>query len=133
MTIVILDTNIIVSAIVFGGKPREVFELILEGTIQGYITSFIIYELKEVLAKKFKFSDDKLKETEEIIRDSFQYIVPKKSIFLIKHCVPDNRILEAAQEAKAHYLITGDKKHILPLKKIKRTQIVTPEEFLKII
>jgi putative PIN family toxin of toxin-antitoxin system len=133
MTSVILDTNIIVSAIVFGGKPREIFELVLSGTIQSYFSSFMIFELKEVLAKKFQFSDEKLQGVEDIVREAFIYISPRKSVTLIKNCIPDNHILEAAQESEANYLITGDKKHILPLKKIKKTQIVTPEDFLKII
>lgn len=127
---VILDTNIIVSAIVFGGKPREIFDLIQNGRIQADVTSFIIFELKEVLTKKFDFNDEKLKEVEDIIHNSFVDISPKISLNLIKKYPLDNKILEAAIEAKADYLITGDKKHILPLKKIKETQIVTAEEFL---
>lgn len=127
---VILDTNIIISAIVFGGKPREVFDLIQSGRIQAYITPFIIFELKEVLTKKFDFNDEKLKEVEGTITNSFVDISPKISLNLVKEYPLDNKILEAALEAKADYLITGDKKHILPLKKIKKTRIVTAKEFL---
>jgi predicted nucleic acid-binding protein len=41
---------------------------------------------------------------------------------------PDNRILECAQAAKAHYLVTGNKKHF-PFYKFKGTKIVSPAEF----
>ncbi|MEK7634033.1 MAG: putative toxin-antitoxin system toxin component, PIN family [Patescibacteria group bacterium] len=128
---VILDTNIIVSSIVFGGKPRDIFSLVQEGKIEAYISSFILYEVKEVLTKKFDFNDEKLKEVRQLIKDNFIVISPRISLQTIKVHLLDNKVLEAAVEAKADYLITGDKKHILPLKKIKNTKIVSPEEFLK--
>lgn len=130
---VVLDTNIIVSAIVFGGKPRDIIYLIQEGKIQAYISSFILYELKEVLTKKFDFNDEKLKEVKDLVNDSFINISPKISIKIIRNYPLDNKILEAAIETKADYLVTGDRKHILPLKKIKKTKIVSPEEFLFLI
>ena len=128
---VILDTNIIVSSIVFGGKPRDIFSLVQEGKIEAYISSFILYEVKEVLTKKFDFNDEKLKEVRQLMKDNFIVISPRISLQTIKVHLLDNKVLEAAVEAKADYLITGDKKHILPLKKIKNTKIVSPEEFLK--
>lgn len=127
---VILDTNIIVSSIVFGGKPRDIFDLIQENKIQAFASSFILYELEEVLTKKFNFNDEKLKDVKDLIKKNFIIISPKSTIDVIKNYPLDNKILEVAVEAKADYLITGDKKHILKLKKIKKTKIVSPEEFL---
>ena len=128
---VILDTNIIVSAIVFGGKPRDILYLIQNGEIRAFISPFILFELKEVLRKKFEFDIKKLKDIEDLINDSFISIAPKISLKIIKEYTIDNKILEAAVEAKADYLITGDKKHVLKLKKVKKTKIVSAEEFLK--
>jgi len=130
---VILDTNIFVSAIIFGGKPREVLRLIQKGKIEGFITSFIVSELKEVLRKKFDFSEEKLRNVEDLVTDDFIKIEPKVSLLVIKNYLADNKIIEAAVEADADYLITGDKKHLLRLKKYKKTKIVTAETFLTII
>ncbi|PIP63813.1 putative toxin-antitoxin system toxin component, PIN family [Candidatus Roizmanbacteria bacterium CG_4_9_14_3_um_filter_33_18] len=127
---VVLDTNIIVSAIVFGGKPRDIIYLIQEGKVQAFVSSFILYELKEVLTKKFNFNDEKLSEVEDLINKNFVSVSPKDSLKMIKSYPIDNKILEVAVESKADYLITGDKKHILPLKKIRKTKIVLAEEFL---
>jgi len=127
---VVLDTNIIVSAIIFGGKPRDIICLIQEREIQAYVSSFILFELKEVLAKKFNFNDEKLKEAEDLIKESFIVISPRTTVKAIKDYLIDNKILEVAVEAKADYLISGDKKHILKLKKIKQTKIISAEEFL---
>jgi len=42
-------------------------------------------------------------------------------------------IIACAIAAKTDYLISGDKKHLLLLKKIKNIPIVSPDQFLKII
>lgn len=57
-------------------------------------------------------------------------ILPDKKVHLVRAKKDDNRILECAISAKADYLITGDKKHILPLRKVGKTMIVSPAEFL---
>lgn len=57
-------------------------------------------------------------------------ILPDKKVHLIRAKKDDNRILECAMSAKADYLITGDKKHILPLGEVGKTRIISPAEFL---
>jgi predicted nucleic acid-binding protein len=41
----------------------------------------------------------------------------------------DNKIIEAAVEAKADFIISGDK-HLLEMKKYQRIKIVSPSQFL---
>jgi len=53
---IVLDTNILISAILFGGNPQKILSLIIDNKIQAFISPFIIFELKEVLRKKFNFS-----------------------------------------------------------------------------
>jgi len=44
--------------------------------------------------------------------------------------VTDQKFLELAITGDADYFVTNDKKHLLPLKKIGRTKIVTPHKFM---
>lgn len=127
---VVLDTNIVVSSVVFGGKPRDIFSLIIEEKIIAYFSSFVLFEVTDVLRNKFDFDENKLELIEKIIKKKFVKVSPK-NIPLFSKDLSDNKILAIAQEAKADYLITGDKKHLLPLKKIKKTKIVSAEEFFK--
>lgn len=129
---VVLDTNIIISAILFGGKPRRILRLIIDRKIQAFISPYILFETKEVLYRKFSYSLIDLAKVEDAIAETFTLIHPKQSISAIKENKADNHILECAVEAKAEYLITGDTKHILPLRKIKKTLIVSADEFLSI-
>jgi len=128
---IILDSNIIISALFFGGKPHKILNLILNKEIVGIISPYIIFEIKDVLRRrKFEIDEEKIEEVEKLLKKYFQILSPETQVDRIKNNHPDNKILALAIDAKADYLITGDKKHILPLKKIKKTKIVSAEEFL---
>lgn len=127
--LVVFDTNIYISGIVFGGNPRQCLELARSGEIQLFISRAILLELILKLQDKFGRSKDELRVVIEWI-DSFANIVlPKKKIKKIKHD-PDNRILECAEEAQADYIVSGDKKHLLSLKKFKNISIISAQQFL---
>ena len=129
---VVLDTNIIISAILFGGKPRAILRLVIDRKIQASISPYILFEIKEVLYRKFSYSLIDIAKVEDAITETFTLVHPKQRITQIKENKADNHILECATEARAGYLITGDTKHILPLRKIKKIQIVSADEFLRI-
>lgn len=52
--------------------------------------------------------------------------------FYYKNDPSDNRILECAITAEADYIVTGDKNHLLPLKRYKNIRILSPSEFLRL-
>jgi len=56
--------------------------------------------------------------------------IPHRTIDIIKSKDDDNRILELAVAVGADYLVTGDKKHILPLGEFNKTKILIPHDFL---
>lgn len=129
----VLDTNVIISSINFDAKPELIVRLISSKQARGYISRFIIAEVCSTLRNKFKFSPQKIDRAENMLLTNFVLIEPGISINVIKNCPTDNKILACALAAKADYLISGDKKHILLLKKIKNIPILSPEQFLKII
>lgn len=126
---VVLDTNIIISSFLFGGKPRSVFELIAKGKIISYVSPAIIYETLTVLSKKFTPSDEKIKETEKILKEDFILVYPQETLHILKD-EPDNRILETALAGNCAIIVTGDKE-MLKLKKYKSIRILSATDFLK--
>jgi len=52
---------------------------------------------------------------------------------VVKNDPSDNRILEAAVEGEADYIISGDTKHLLPLQEYQGIKIITPAEFIDIL
>lgn len=126
---IVLDTNIIVSSIVFGGNPEKIVRLILKKKFNTYISPQIINEILEVLYRKFSFSKEKLNQVDKKIKSNFQVIYPLETLHVLKD-EPDNRILETALAGDCTIIITGDKE-MLKLKKYKNTRILTASDFLK--
>lgn len=123
-----LDTNILVSALIFGGKPEQVYNLVLEKQITAVISMALFSELLEILIKKFKFVPKRVKQLEKVIKKHFKIVYPKVTINVVRD-EDDNRVLEAALEGKCNYIVTGDK-DLLELATFKNIKIVTPDTFL---
>lgn len=126
---VVLDTNVIIYAIISKGKPREIFELVLNRTIEGITSKVLLTELGEVLSKKFHMRDINISFIESELKEALEVVQPKEFINVAAD-EADNRVLEAAVEGKCVYIITGDEA-LLELKKYKRIQIVSPANFVK--
>ncbi len=130
---VVIDTNVFVSGLTFKGKPREVLDLVWRGDIEAYISPFILRELEETLKKDFSWDRDQIKHTIEKIKAKAILVHPKSKVSVIKEKDDDNRILECAIEERVQYLISGDRKHLLPLKEYQGTKILSPAEFLRLL
>ncbi len=127
----VIDTNVLVSAIVYGGIPKQILALVLDEHIVGVTTRVLAAELIDVLSKKFHFSTRRLADTESLIQESFLMIQPEKTIVLLDDD-DDNRVLEAAVEGMCDYIVTGDT-DLLRFKQHNGISMVTPAEFLKIV
>jgi putative PIN family toxin of toxin-antitoxin system len=130
---VVIDTHVFVSGLTFKGKPREVLDLIWRGDIEACISSFIFKELEETLKKNFSWDRDQIKHTIEKIKAKTFLIQPKNKVSVIKENDDDNRILECAIEGRVQFLISGDRKHLLPLEEYQGIKILSPAEFLKLL
>jgi len=127
----VLDTNVLISALHFGGRPRELLDLARQGQIELVLSPFILGETEKVLRDKLHWDDWMLTLTLSKVRHMATVVEPRHTITIIKAKDADNRILECAEAGGADFLITGDKKHILPLKEYQGIRILSPAEFLK--
>ena len=127
---VVLDTNVIVSAIVFGGVPKQVLSLIFKGEFIGVTSTTLMAELSEVMHKKFPFKKLDLEYLEKLMETDFEIVRPRNSLKSARDD-DDNRVLEAAVTGECYYIVTGDE-DLLILKKYKNIKILTPSEFLEI-
>lgn len=131
MVKVTCDTNIYISAILFGGVCEEILELARKKQIEIYISPAILSETLIVLKRKGS-SRQQIVQVLAEINSLTSLITPQKKLSIIKEKEADNRILECAEEGRVDYIATGDAKHILPLKKYKDIKIVSPSDFLKL-
>ena len=127
---VVLDTNVIISGLNFPGNERLVLELALRGRFELYMTEFILGEVAGVLGRKFNWNEERIQQALRALSDAGNMVEPPRLPEVIKGGHPDNRILECAAEASADYLVTGDRRHLLPLEEYRGTRIVNAPRFL---
>lgn len=127
----VIDTNVFLSAIFWSGKPFEIVRLAFSQKITGVTSLAILDELEEKLLKKFNYPKDQTERYLQLVIKEFIVVEPKQKVNIVEDPA-DNKIIEAALEANADYIVTGDK-HLLKIPQYKSIQIVTPNEFLKMI
>ncbi len=110
------DTNVYISAILFGGKPEEIRKFSRDGKIELIIAEAILAEIAEVLKRKFNWFDWQISELIKEIRNITILVTRTLTLSVIKENEPDNRVLECAVEGKAKYIVSGDEHHLQPLK-----------------
>lgn len=129
---VVLDTNILISALGWDGKPREIFLKCITGELEFVISTDQLQEVMRVLQyPKFNFSDDKRKLFVEILLDVAAVVEIDGRITAVRDDPDDNVILETAIAGGATYIISGDD-HLLSLKEFKGIKIVTASDFLMV-
>lgn len=128
---IVLDTNVLISAILFGGKPRQVLETAITGSVNLVLSEFILEELRDVLARpKFHFPRDIIQRISYELRDLAVVVDPPRHLQVVKTDADDNRILECALSAEADVIVSGDP-DLLDLKEFRGIPIWSPSQFLR--
>lgn len=106
---VVIDTNVLVSAVLKGRVPRAVIQFIFDNPDWEWIVSSeIIMEYKEVLSRpKFKLTDEVRASWFEII-DTFATLIDVNVSIDFPRDTKDAKFLACAVAAEADFLITGD-------------------------
>jgi len=130
MVKVVLDTNIWISAIFFGGKLIKILEYWKKEKFTLFFSPETFSELKNKLlfwGKKLK-AEEKAKEYLYLINKKAEFVYPQKKFSLCDDPT-DNKFLDLAWKTKADYLVSRDKK-VLKVGKIDKTKIISPRKFL---
>ena len=135
---IVIDTNIVVSAAIGNGYSKRILKkIIFDDTINICISTEIVKEYDRVsnylrIQKKYPLfkeeMDDMILSLKEIARVYF----PTQSFSILKD-ISDNIYLDLdlAHEAKAHYIITGNKNDF-SIAQFEQTKIVSPKEFCEL-
>ncbi|MFW6111284.1 MAG: putative toxin-antitoxin system toxin component, PIN family [Thermoproteota archaeon] len=129
---VVLDTNVLVSAIFWKGNESPIIQLVEEGKLTLVTSLPILKELKKVLSyPKFPLDKEKVNEQVEYFFLA-QLVSPTQKLNLIPQDPSYNKFLECALTGKADYIVSGDR-HLLDLKEFQGIKIITGEELLTIL
>jgi putative PIN family toxin of toxin-antitoxin system len=127
---IVVDTNVIVSALVFGGLPRRVFEMVERGHCEFYYSTEIQSETRRVLRDKFGWDEQQLESYLPVLWSLGKRVTPGSRVDAVKEDPDDNRILECAIAAGADMIVSGDR-HLLKLAAFEQITMLTAREFLK--
>lgn len=123
------DSNILVSALQFGGKPLTLLNLAQDGQIELAVSDDILTETLRVLRDKFNWSKEGLAEAEEHLRAITRRVLPTERIDVVVADPDDNRILECAVAVEAEVIVSGDA-DLLELDTFRGIPVMTVAEFL---
>ena len=125
-----LDANVFISGIAFGGKPQKILELGLNREFLIVTGPNIIAEVERNLLGKLGLDKKRVDTFINDILDVSSVFVPSGKLKPIKHQA-DGLVLELALIGGCDVIVTGDKRHLLPLKEFNGIIIEPPSRFLE--
>jgi putative PIN family toxin of toxin-antitoxin system len=125
---VVLDTNVYISAYGFGGKPAEVLRSAILGEFELISSPEILAEVADKLAVVLDFDREHVEEAVRQIARISIIVRPQTRLSIVQDDA-DNRILEAAQEAGAACIVSGDR-HLLDLVVWEGIRVIRVADFL---
>lgn len=130
-----IDTNILMAAFITEGLCSEILERARDREFLGFISPFVMNELRGVLDREFserEFSRPK-KETMKLIEEALEIINPDeigvKVEGVCERDPSDDNILAGALASKVRFIVTGDS-DLLDLKEFRGIRILKPREFI---
>lgn len=128
---VVIDTNVFISGILFGGNPQKILEAWLHQKFILCLSPELKAEILGKLERKFLLPAENLHTIEQSLDRYSEKYVPKKKVILLKD-LNDNFLLALSEKSQADYLVSGDKQ-VVELKRYKNTTILIAKEFLDLV
>jgi putative PIN family toxin of toxin-antitoxin system len=132
MVRVVIDTNVLVSALITDGKPRKLVLELLDKHIV-ILSRQMFVELADVISRdKFTLTSSQVDRfVSSLVRMS--KMVPDNARFKVLSEDPDDDIvLNTAYSGRVEFIVTGDQ-HLLALCQFKKTKIVNVTQMQDIL
>jgi len=128
--VAVLDTNVLISAVGWRGNPYRCLGLVRAGVVEAVICQEILDELAEKLEAKLAFSPSDTVETLAELVSLMRMVSIPGTLKVVAADPDDDKVLECATVGDATHVVTGDRRHLLPLGNYQGIRIVTPADFL---
>ena len=128
--IVVYDTNVLISGMVWGGVPYRCIELAQQEKVKGLICDEILDEFEDKLMIKLDVSSARTSMMKTRLLGFLQPVEIPNRLTGITTDPDDDMIIECAVVGGATHIVTGDQKHLLPLGNYQDILIVKPADFL---
>lgn len=129
---VLCDTNVLVSASIAGGPPSRVLEAAIDSRVELVLADPVLGELERVLTVKLGFEPERVRELRTLLIDvaSERVEAPDEEPEAITGDPDDDLILACAVDAKVKIVVSGDRRHLLPVGEHRGVRILAPQALL---
>ena len=130
----VLDTNVVVAGLLWDGSPRRLTDLaIMAQTVELYSSPVLLDELAHTLGySKFAARIDSFGTSIAALVAQYTALVtlvaPASVPRIVANDADDDHVIAAAVAARAELIVTGDRKHLLPIGSHQGIAIVTARE-----
>ncbi len=129
---IVIDTNVMISAVFFGGQPRKLIEHLFKDDFSAFVSPEIVQEYIETYNEIHrKYSDKGNPDILRKIVEKSKMIFPEVKISVCRDS-DDDKFISCAIEGKCLYIVSGDN-DLLSLKTVENVEIITVSEFLKML
>ena len=129
---VIFDTNVVANASFWRGAPFDCLAAWAQGRCIAAVSSSLLAEYHETIEElRLDYPSRKCVEWVEALTESAELVFPTDRATGATPDPDDEMVLECAVAAEADFIVTGDKKHLLPLREFQGVQIISAVEFMK--
>jgi len=128
---IVLDTNVLVSGIFFGGPPQDILRAWRDGKVQLVISPDILSEyirVGEVLSKQFPAID--IRPFIDLVTVNADMVSSADSAGAICNDPDDDKFFLCAISARCKIIVSGDK-HLLVKSGYGGVQVLKPREFFE--
>ena len=127
---IVIDTNVVASGIVFGGKPERLLELAIKNDVEMCVSPQILAEYDEIIARlSAKYPNRTIAISLKDLTDNALLVTPSQTVTVCRD-PDDNKFIECAMEGKCLYIVSGDN-DLLDLRSYADVEIVTVAEFFE--
>ncbi|MCI8931534.1 MAG: putative toxin-antitoxin system toxin component, PIN family [Lachnospiraceae bacterium] len=125
---IVIDTNVLISGVFFGGFPRKILSAVVSQKITACATAEIINESEEIVQEMINRKQGHINRAilSPLIQ-AMEIIEPVTHIGICRD-PDDNKFLECAKDSHALYIVSGDK-DLLVIEQFGNIQIVNAKDF----
>jgi putative PIN family toxin of toxin-antitoxin system len=134
---IVLDTNVVLSALLWRGTPHHLLVTIAQrSNIQLYSSTALLEELADVLTrpsatKRLALIDKTARVVLADYVEAIELVEPVSVPRVVVGDVDDDQVIAAAVAARADLIVSGDRKHLLPLGNHEGIDIIDAAEALR--